>query len=102
MPVLRDQAPISDDQLLEALARGDVVLMYSGHRPPRGLVALARTLAPPFSRSLAAAGQAVILAERPATSGIVALAWAHMLRSGSSHDAALRRFVAFWLGRGAG
>ncbi len=100
-PVTRDQVPLSDDQLLQALAAGDVVIAYSGPRPPAGLTTLALALAPPFSPALASAGQAVILARRPGTIGLIGLAWAHMLRVRILTDPRLREFAAFWLGRGA-
>lgn len=100
-PVLHDEAQLSDDQLLEALELGDVVIGYGTPTPSPSLVALARSLAPPFSPALAAAGQAVILARRPHTTGLIGLAWAHLLRAPDSADPALRQFVQFWLGRGA-
>jgi Protein of unknown function (DUF3105) len=101
VPVLRDQSRLSDDQLLEALARGDVVVLYPGSHPPPGLEALARSLAPPFSPALSDAGQAVILAPLPGGTGLTALAWAHLLRAPTARDPALRQFLAYWLGRGA-
>jgi hypothetical protein len=92
---------LSDDQLLSALQAGDVVIMYGGARPPAGLVQFARSAAPPFSPSLAATGDAVILASRPRTAGLVALAWAHWQRVQQASDPQLRNFVGYWLGRGA-
>jgi Protein of unknown function (DUF3105) len=97
----RPGAPLNVDQLLSALQVGDVVILYGGSRPPAGLEQFARTVAPPFSPELAATGDAVILARRPGTEGLLALAWAHMLRVGRVSDPALRDFVGFWLGRGA-
>jgi hypothetical protein len=99
--VTRAGAPLSDDQLLSALQVGDVVILYGGPRPPAGLEQFARSVAPPFTTELAATGDAVILAPRPRTAGIVALAWAHMLRVRRASDPLLREFVGFWLGRGA-
>lgn len=99
--VTRDRSEISDDQLLQALQVGDVVLMYAGARPPAGLAALARREAPPFTAALAATGGAVVLARRPGTSGVVALAWTHMLRAATAADPALPDFIRYWLGRGA-
>jgi hypothetical protein len=100
--VLRDRAHLSDDQLLEALALGDVVLVYGGAEPPPGLASLARAVAAPFTPALAAAGQAVILARRPATAGVIGLAWTHMVRVATPRDPLLGQFARFWLGRGAG
>jgi Protein of unknown function (DUF3105) len=97
----RDRAQLNDDQLLQALAAGDVVFMYGTRPPPAGLAAVADAVAPPFTSALAASGQAVILAYRPGTAGVIALAWTHMLRVGSAADPSLRAFAQFWLGRGA-
>lgn len=99
--VTRAGTPLSDDQLLSALQSGDVVILYGGPRPPAGLEQFARSVAPPFTPELAATGDAVILAPRPHTAGILALAWAHMLRVPQASDPLLREFVGFWLGRGA-
>jgi hypothetical protein len=99
--VTADRARLTDDQLLTALAAGDVVFMYGTRTPPPQLAAAARTVAPAFTPALAASGQAAILARRPGTAGILALAWAHMLRVMTPTDPALRAFAVFWLGRGA-
>ena len=100
-PVFADNAPLNDDQLLSALQTGNVVILYGGHMAPAGLPSLARALAPPFSRALADAGQAVIMARRAGTTGLIGLAWAHMVRVSAPTDPPLRSFVNFWLGRGA-
>jgi uncharacterized protein DUF3105 len=99
--VLRDGAPLTDDQLLQALALGDVVIMYGGPTPPAALHTLAAGVASPFTPALAAAGQAVILSRRPGTRGLIGLAWAHMLHVAGPQDPLLRQFAAFWLARGA-
>ena len=100
-PVLRDGTSLSDDQLLQALQAGDVVIFFGARSAPAGLARLARSVAPPFTPALAATGDAVILAPRAGTTGIVAAAWTHLLRVQSPADPALEAFVAFWLGRGA-
>ena len=100
--VTRDRIRLSDDQLLSALALGDVIIMYGEPRPPQALVRLAAAVAGPFTPVLAAAGQAVILSPSPGLSGFTGLAWAHMLRSRRAGDPELARFAAYWLGRGAG
>ena len=100
-PIPRAGAALNVDQLLSALQAGDVVILYGSRRPPAGLEQFARSAAPPFTPELAATGDAVILARRPGTAGVLALAWAHMLRVGRVSDPALREFVGFWLGRGA-
>jgi Protein of unknown function (DUF3105) len=100
-PIEANGAQLTDDQLLQGLEVGDVVLMYGTKRPPPGLAGLAASLAPPFTPALAASGGAVVLAYRPGTTGVIALAWTHMLHVTSADDPSLRPFVQFWLGRGA-
>jgi hypothetical protein len=99
--VTRDDRPLDDNQLLQALSLGNVVIMYGGKGPPPGLSALVAQLSGTFTPALAATGQAVILAPRPGTSGLIALAWTRMLRVGSPADPQLRAFIDFWLGKGA-
>jgi len=101
VPVRRSGARLSDDQLLQALEVGDVVIVYGGRTPPAGLRALARDVAAPFSPALAAAGQAVILAQRPGTAGLVGLAWTRMVHVSAPNDPLLRSFTQAWLARGA-
>jgi Protein of unknown function (DUF3105) len=100
-PVLLDNSRLNDDQLLEALELGDVVIMYGSSRPPPGLQRLARDVAGPFSPALAEVGQAVILAQRPRLHGLIALAWTRMLRVGAPGDPLLRQFADQWLASGA-
>jgi hypothetical protein len=99
-PVLRAETRLNHNQVLQALELGDVVVMYAGPTPPPGLAALARAVAP-FSPALAQAGQAVILARRPGTHGLIGLAWTRMLRVSDAGAPALHDFAQFWLGRGA-
>jgi hypothetical protein len=101
VPVLHDQSQLSDDQLLTALAAGNVVVMYGSPTPPRSLVAFARQQAGPFSPGLAESGGAVILAQRPGTVGLIGLAWAHMIHVPAASDPLLGQFTQYWLGRGA-
>jgi hypothetical protein len=101
VPVTRDARPLSNDQLLEALARGNIVILYGTRRPPPGLAALARSVAGAFTPALAAAGQAVIIARREGTEGLVGLAWTRMVRVSAADDPLLRAFAEQWLGRGA-
>jgi hypothetical protein len=100
-PVTHDAAQLSDDQLLQALELGDVVIVYGSPAPPLGLQALARGVAGPFTPALASAGQAVITARRPGTSGLIGLAWTRMVRVRSPSDPSLRDFASQWLGHGA-
>jgi hypothetical protein len=100
-PIARDESELSDDQILQALEQGDVVVLYGGGRPPPGLTALARVVAGPFTADLARAGQAVILGRRPGTAGLIGLAWTRMIRVSAPNDSRLRQFTEVWLGRGA-
>lgn len=102
LPVRRDRVSISNNQLLEALALGDVVLVYGTPAPPPGLERTASAAAAPFTPALAAAGQAVILTRRPGTSGVLGLAWTRLIHVGTATDPSLARFIQYWLGRGAG
>lgn len=101
LALTRDESQVNDDQLLEALQLGDVVALYGGDRPPARLNALATSIAAPFTPALAAAGQAVILARRPGTRGILGVAWTRLIRVRSAANPALRNFLLFTLGRGA-
>jgi Protein of unknown function (DUF3105) len=101
-PVLHDEASLNNDQLLQALEAGNVVTMYGSRTPPPGLRSLARSVAGPFTPALAAAGQAVILARRTGTAGLIGLAWAHMVRVNSATDPLLHEFASYWLGKGSG
>ncbi len=100
--IRRDGVVLTDDQLLGALELGNVALVYGSKSPPVGLAALARDVSGgPFDPTLLSAGQSVILARRPGTNGVVAVAWRHLLRAPSAADPQLRQFAEFWLGRGA-
>jgi Protein of unknown function (DUF3105) len=98
----RDGTRLSDDQLLHALELGDVVLLYGSRTAPPELRALQERLSGRFDPVLAANGAAVIVAYRPGTSGVTALAWKRMLRARSAADPAIEAFAEYWLGRGGG
>jgi uncharacterized protein DUF3105 len=98
--ITRDASRLSNGQILTALAAGNVVLFYGTPHPPPSLRKLADDEAGSFDAPLAQAGQAVILAPRPGTNGVVAAAWRHLLRAPSPTDPALRQFVESWLGVG--
>lgn len=101
-PVHKNESRLNNDQLLQALQEGNVVIMYGGRTPPQGLKSLAETVAAaPFTPALAAAGQAVILAQRTGTTGLIGLAWAHLVRVSTPSDSLLEAFAEYWLGRGA-
>jgi hypothetical protein len=99
-PVTRDNAELTDDQLLEALELGNVVIAYDADDPPAALVTLQDDTAGPFDPELAAAGQAVILAPRPGVAGVVALAWRRKLDADGPDDPRLHDFVEAYLGQG--
>jgi hypothetical protein len=98
----RDGTRLSEDQLLHALELGDVVLLYGTRSAPPRLRALQQRLTGAFDPVLAANGAAVILAFRPGTDGVTALAWRRILRAPSAADPAIEDFADYWLGRGAG
>jgi hypothetical protein len=94
-------AELTNDQLLEALELGDVVIMYGSPTAPPGLRAVARQVAPAFNPALVATGAQLIFARRPGTNGLIGLAWAHMIRTTSATDPTLKAFAQYWIGRGA-
>ena len=98
--VTRDRTALTDDQLLEALQLGNVVLTYPDARPPAALVAIQRDVSGPFDPALAAAGQAVILARRP-DAPVLGLAWRRRLAASGPDDPRLHDFAEAWLGQGA-
>jgi hypothetical protein len=98
VPVTRDAATLTDDQLLTALELGNVVLAYDAARPPPALTQVQQDVGGAFDPKLAAAGQAVILDRRPGVKGVVALAWRRELRS--SDVTALDAFANAWIGQG--
>jgi hypothetical protein len=100
VPVLRDGSHLTNDQLLQALEVGDVVIAYGTRQPPPGLPRLAKTVAGQFTPALAQAGQAVILWPRAGTDGLMGLAWTRMLRVRTPGEL-LQSFAERWLGRGA-
>lgn len=101
--IQRDGIELTEDQLLHALKLGDVVLVYGGARsPPQPLRALQEQVSGSFDPVLAANGAAVVLAYRPGTNGVVALAWRRILRAPTASDPALEDFAHYWLGRAGG
>jgi hypothetical protein len=100
--VTRDGAALSRAQLVSELARGNVVVLYPGGRPPAALRRLAVEVSgEPFSPRLADEGQAVILGRYPGVTRTTALAWRRVLRATSPADRRLTQFADFWLGAGA-
>lgn len=90
----------SDDELLEALELGDVVIVCPSRTAPAALRQPQDDLAGPFAAGVAAAGQAVILTRDPSVGQVTALAWRHRLRADSAQDPRLRQFAEFWVGKG--
>jgi hypothetical protein len=99
-PLAHDGTELSDDELLTALATGNVVLAYDAARPPAALRRLQRQTAGRFDAFLEGAGQAVVLARRPGVNGVIALAWRRLLRVSDPSDPRLGDFVDAWLGQG--
>ncbi|WP_157592108.1 DUF3105 domain-containing protein [Solirubrobacter soli] len=98
--VLKDQTELTDDQILDALQNGNVIVTYDQAKPPKALVALQRDVqGGPFDAFLSGAGQAVILAHRPGA-GTQALAWRRRLIASGPDDPKLREFADAWLGQG--
>jgi hypothetical protein len=96
-PVPADRTELSDDQIVAALALGNVVIAYEGEAP----TAVQEEVSGPFDPELAAAGQAVILAKRPGVGGVQALAWQRRLVASGPDDPKLVEFAEAWLGQGA-
>jgi hypothetical protein len=97
--IARDGTRLSDDELLTALASGNVVLAYDAAAPPAALRRLQRQIAGKFDTFNEGAGQAVILARRPGVTGVIALAWRRILRVSDPTDPRLFDFVNAWLGQ---
>jgi len=95
--VQADRTELSDDQILEALALGNVVIAYDGEAPS----AVQEEVSGPFDPEVAAAGQAVILAKRPGIGELQALAWRRRLVASGPDDPKLQEFAEAWLGQGA-
>jgi hypothetical protein len=99
-PVARDRRKLSRDQIQTAPAEGNVVIFYGG-RAPDALRALQRDYTGgAFDAEIAAAGQAVILADNGRPAGYEARAWGRSLTAATSEVEQLRAFTEAWLGRG--
>ena len=102
-PVARDRRKLSRDQIQTALAEGNVVIFYR-ERPLVELRRLQRDYTGgAFDAEVAAAGQAVILAERQGglPAGFEARAWGRRLEVQFGEDQKLREFTEAWLGQGS-
>lgn len=98
----RDGGALTDDEILEAIELGNVVLLHAPGSPEAPLRAVARELDAAYDRELAASGAAVLVGTRQGTGGVVAVAWRHLQRATSASDPGLADFAEFYLGRGAG
>jgi Protein of unknown function (DUF3105) len=97
--VRADGQALGDDAVLHALEKGNVVLLYDAPRVPGVLRAVQRRVTgASTSPELVTSGQAVVLARRPGTKGVVALAWRHRLRAPSDRDPRVEEFASYWLG----
>ena len=100
-PVTRDRRTLSRDEIQTALAEGNVVIFYFG-RPLVELRRLQRDYTGgAFDAEVAAAGQAVILAEDGSRSGYEARAWGRKLSAATGETDKLREFTEAWLGQGS-
>jgi hypothetical protein len=100
-PVTRDRRRLSRAQVQTALAAGNVVIFYSV-RPVVELRRLQREFTGGgFDAELAAAGQAVILAEQRNRPFWEARAWGRRLTVEQPQDQKLREFAEAWVGEGA-
>lgn len=96
-PIPSDGLALSDNQILTALAAGNVVVLYGSAAPEPRLAALAG----PFTPALEGTGLAVVTGRRAGVSGLVALAWTRMLTVRTAADPLLPLFIRQWLGSGA-
>jgi len=79
---------------------GNIVLLHSDERLTRQLRELAERMAGPPDEALTAAGQAVLVQQRPNLDvAVTAVTATHMLPAPSPDDPALQAFIEYWLGR---
>jgi hypothetical protein len=101
VPVTRDRRKLSRDQIQTALAEGNVVILY-GVRVLPELRNLQRDYTGgAYDAEIAAAGQAVILADNGLPMGYEARAWGRRLVVEYSEVEKLRDFTEAWLGKGS-
>ena len=79
---------------------GNVVLLHSDERLTLDLRRLAERTAGPPDPTLTAAGQAVLVQQRPNLEApVTAVTATRMLEASGPDDPALEQFVEYWLGR---
>ena len=100
-PVLRDRRRLSRAQIHTALAQGNVVITYRGSAPHPAVRRLQRDVSGSFDAEIAAAGQAVILAENGSGAALEGRAWGRRMSVGATEAAQLQGFAEAWLGKGA-
>jgi hypothetical protein len=98
----RDGGALSDDEILEAVELGNVVLLHSPGTSDAPLRAVARELDAGYDRDLADSGSAVLVGTRAGAGPVVAVAWRHLQRAASPSDPSIADFAEFHLGSGAG
>ena len=103
-PVVHDGGRMDDDEELQALELGNVVLVYGEARHGRRRCARsADSVTGPFDPAAGGRRSGRSCSTQPAgdASGVIALAWRHELHAASANDpAAAEPFADFWLGRG--
>ena len=91
----------ASDATEERLRQGNVVLTFRTPADGQRLRAIAEEVAGPVEPSLLDAGQAVVVERRAGQAEpVVAHAYRRRL-SGNPPDDEVRRFIEYWLGRGA-
>ncbi len=86
-----------------AVARGNVVLLYSDERLTTALRELALDIGGPATAQVRAAGQAVLVVRQPGLRvPVVGLTTDRRLDARGPDDQRLRAFVEYWLGRDGG
>ena len=100
-PVTRDRRKLSRDQIQTALAQGNVVIAYAGRAAPELRRLQRDSTGGAFDAEIAAAGQAVILAENGVRAGYEARAWGRRLAVDNAEVEQLQAFTDAWLGEGA-
>jgi hypothetical protein len=86
-----------------AIARGNVVLLYSDERLTSALRQFALDTGGPATPAVKAAGQAVLVVRQPGLRvPVVGLTTDRRLDASGPDDPRLRAFVEYWLGRDAG
>ena len=79
---------------------GNVVLLHSDERLTRELRELAERTAGPPDEALTAAGQAVLVQQRPNLAvAVTAVTATRRLEANGPDDPALEAFIEYWLGR---